>query len=46
MKEDQTVIVQVWTFLTTYISPLIVGLLTWILGLLFGTAEKNKKRKA
>ena len=44
-KEEQTAIVQVWTFLTTYIFPLILGLLGWIIGLLFGTAKKNKKRK-
>lgn len=44
-KEGQTAIVQVWTFLTTYIFPLILGLLAWIIGLLFGTAKKNKKRK-
>lgn len=44
-KEEQTAIVQVWTFLTTYIFPLILGLLAWIIGLLFGTAKKNKKKK-
>ena len=43
--QDETAIVQVWTFLTTYIFPLIVGLLTWIIGLLFGTAKKNKNKK-
>jgi len=45
---EQNAIVQVWTFLTTYIFPLImalIGLLTWIIGLLFGTAKKSKGRK-
>ena len=45
---EQNSIVQVWTFLTTYIFPLImalIGLLTWIIGLLFGTAKKSKGRK-
>ena len=44
-KEEQTAIVQVWTFLTTYIFPLIIGLLTYIIGLVFGTAKKSKGRK-
>jgi hypothetical protein len=44
-NEEQTAIVQVWTFLTTYIFPLIIGLLTWVIGLLFGTAKKSKGRK-
>ena len=45
---EQNSIVQVWTFLTTYMFPLImalIGLLTWIIGLLFGTAKKSKGRK-
>jgi len=43
--EEQTAIIQVWTFLTTYIFPLVIGLLTWIIGLLFGTAKKSKNQK-
>ena len=42
--EEQTAVARVFSFVATYIIPLIVAVLTWIFGLIFGKPKKSKKK--
>jgi len=42
--KEQTAIVRIFSFVTTYIIPLIAAILTWIFALIFGKPKKSKKK--